>query len=278
MQRAMRYETNTRTIEPYDVQPTRDSRDNDSEARGRAAIMLEDLDAAGITCARPDDPSFVAGLHKVSKELGRLGPQRARADAFDPVDDMLGGDPFEPHLDASSDEFSSYDDGSGEVVSGEDAQQRMLETQRNAWKTRRGAARPGAVDDPQPAPFGSASRASTGAAQRTIDPQTYAPRERYEEHGEGALGGATSGTGYGGFGAAEGMPGDDGEGEGTIADAQGAMVAKQKDAWKPGMRKRDRSLRSDGLLAGDVSDDGSAAMLQRQKDAGLQPLRRRGLP
>ena len=145
--------------------------DSDAYVRGQAAAMIEDLDNAGIHCSRRNDPNFVIGLHRVSKRLGRLGPharEDAAADTFDPVDDMLGG--FGMHLDARGDED---DDGPGDVISGGDAQAAMLETQRNAWKTRRPAGpgrlgpKPASVTDPESAPFTGSSRSTPrGRAKR----------------------------------------------------------------------------------------------------------------
>jgi hypothetical protein len=52
---------------------------------------------------------------------------------------------------------------------------------------------------------------------------------------EGAIAGGTS--------RGDGKPPKDGEEDETVEDAQGAMVAKQKDAWKMGKDKRDRGSR-----------------------------------
>jgi hypothetical protein len=258
---------------------------SDGYARGQAAAMLEDLDSAGITCSRRDDPAFVEGLYKVSKQLGRIG-SRAREDAagtFDPIAEMLGGETFDLRLDGGDDEGDG-EGGPGEVEGAADAQSAMVARQRDQWKPgnrKRDQARPGAVTDPQSSPFGGASRASTAAGQNAINASSYAPRELGDEdHGEGALEGASAGTGYGGFGAMEGMPGDD-QGDGDVQDAADAMVARAKAAWLPQNRKKrgDGASASAGALStDDVDDGGQAAMVAREQARGLQPLRRRGLP
>jgi hypothetical protein len=251
---------------------------SDGYARGQAAAMLEDLDAAGITVAKRDDPHYVMGVHRVAKELGRIGSS-AREDSagtFDPVDDMLGGydlfGGFAPHRDSDDDS-----DGQGEVEGAADARDALVARQKDAWKPgmrKRDQARPGAVTDPQSSPFGGASRASTAAGQNAINASSYAPRELDEQHGEGALEGASAGTGYGGFGAMEGMPGDD-QGDGDVQDAADAMVARAKAAWLPQNRKKrgDGASASAGISTGEDVDP-QVEMVERARLAGLQPLRR----
>jgi hypothetical protein len=246
---------------------------SDEYARGQAAAMLEDLDRAGITCERRDEPHYVIGLHRVSKSLGRLGAGAREDSADTTVDDAIFGG-FDLRLDRTSDDDAG-EVGPGKVMGAAEAQDAMVRAQKDAWKPgfrkRDGTRRPGAVSDPQGAPFRGASRASTASAQRTIDPQTYAPRERDEDHAEGALLGESSGIDLGGFGVAEGMPGDDVD----VNDAQEAMTSRMKDMWRPENRRKrgDGASTSAGFATGEDVDP-QVEMVERARLAGLQPLRR----
>ncbi len=161
---------------------------------------------------------------------------------FDPGSPETGG--FALRLDGDDHEFDG-EDGPGEVMGAADSQAAMVARQRDQWKPgnrRRDLARPGAVQNPESAPFAGSSRSTHGAGQAAINASSYAPRELDEEHGEGALEGASLGTGYGGFGAMEGMASDDDQGAGDVQDAAATMVARAKAAWLPQNRKKDAWL------------------------------------
>jgi hypothetical protein len=268
----MRYETKTRTIEPYDLS------DLPPERKKAALAWLPHTPT--VLASSPPAPRHVTNeaLSAFAKTRAELrgtsdsdSADRYDSDVFDSAE--TGG--FDLNLDLRLDRTSDDDAGEvglGKVMGAAEAQDAMVRAQKDAWKPgfrkRDGARRPGAVTDPLGRPLSGASRSSVGSAPSAVAAALYEPRELGdEEHVDEPM--------FRGMELNDPASLGQGEDDGSAEDSRDAMVARQKDAWKPQNRKRrgDGASTSAGFATGEDVDP-QVEMVERARLAGLQPLRR----